>query len=125
REHILRDLQPYMCTYEDCSDADALYSSRAAWLAHENHVHRRIWRCFEHSTPLFTSQDSLQQHLKAEHSAMLGPVQIQEIAKLSYTSTTEQRSTCPFCHSTGPFTRGLANHMAFHMEQLACFAVPR
>ncbi|GKT45906.1 vegetative incompatibility protein HET-E-1 [Colletotrichum spaethianum] len=125
REHILRDLQPYMCTYEECSDADALYATRSAWLTHEADVHRRVWRCFGHLEPLFKSQDALQQHLEAEHDDLLGPVQIQEIAKLSHTSTVEQRSVCPFCQSAGPFKKGLANHMAFHMEQLACFAVPR
>ncbi|KAK2015893.1 hypothetical protein LZ32DRAFT_525673 [Colletotrichum eremochloae] len=112
REHILRDIQPYMCTYEECSDADALYASRSAWLAHEANAHRR-------------SEDSLLQHLEAEHGALLGPAQIHEVAKLSYTTTVDQRSVCPFCQSAGPFIKGLANHMAYHMEQLACFAVPR
>lgn len=125
REHILRDLQPYMCTYEDCPDADALYASRSAWLAHEANVHRRVWRCFAHPEPLFTSQDSLENHLEAEHGAVLANSQIREITKLSHTSTVDQRSMCPFCQSSGPFERGLSNHMAFHMEQLACFAVPR
>ncbi|KAH7141974.1 hypothetical protein EDB81DRAFT_723219, partial [Dactylonectria macrodidyma] len=125
REHILRDLQPYMCTYEECSDADAMYASRPAWLAHEADAHRRVWRCFTHPEPLYTSQDALQQHLETEHGAMLGPAQIQEMNKCSHANAVDQRSVCPFCHSAGPFKRGVANHMAFHMEQLACFAVPR
>jgi WD40 repeat protein len=125
REHILRDLQPYMCTYKECPDADALYASRQSWLAHEVDVHRRVWRCFTHSEPLFTSQDALLQHLRAEHGAVLDPAQIQEIAKRSHAGTIDQRGACPFCQSAGPFQKGLTNHMAFHMEQLACFAVPR
>ncbi|KAK1763391.1 hypothetical protein QBC33DRAFT_598613 [Phialemonium atrogriseum] len=125
REHILCDPQPYMCTYEDCPDADALYASRSAWLAHEANVHRRVWRCFAHPEPLFTSQDSLERHLESEHGAVLAQSQIREITKLSHTNTVDQRSMCPFCQTRGPFERGLSNHMAFHMEQLACFAVPR
>ena len=38
---------------------------------------------------------------------------------------TDARTACPFCCLAGPFAQGLANHMAFHMEQLVCFAVPR
>ncbi|KAK1969291.1 hypothetical protein LY78DRAFT_678614 [Colletotrichum sublineola] len=124
-EHILRDIQPYICTYEECSDADALYASRSAWLAHEANAHRRVWRCFAHYEPLFKSEDFLMQHLEAEHGDLLGSAQIHEVAKLSYTTTVDQRSVCPFCQSAGPFIKGLANHMAYHLEQLACFAVPR
>ncbi|KAF4425726.1 Ankyrin-3 [Colletotrichum fructicola] len=39
REHILRDLQPYMCTYADCTESSAMHSSKAAWLEHESRVH--------------------------------------------------------------------------------------
>ncbi|KDN62992.1 hypothetical protein CSUB01_10458 [Colletotrichum sublineola] len=105
--------------------ADALYASRSAWLAHEANAHRRVWRCFAHYEPLFKSEDFLMQHLEAEHGDLLGSAQIHEVAKLSYTTTVDQRSVCPFCQSAGPFIKGLANHMAYHLEQLACFAVPR
>ncbi|KAG7055022.1 meiosis-specific serine/threonine-protein kinase mek1 [Colletotrichum scovillei] len=31
REHILRDLRPYMCTYDQCDEDEVMYSSRFAW----------------------------------------------------------------------------------------------
>ncbi|KAH7166918.1 hypothetical protein DER46DRAFT_573804 [Fusarium sp. MPI-SDFR-AT-0072] len=37
----------------------------------------------------------------------------------------ENRVSCPFCLSEGPFLRGLPNHTAYHLERLACFAATR
>ncbi|KAE9583000.1 hypothetical protein CGMCC3_g801 [Colletotrichum fructicola] len=123
REHILRDLQPYMCTYADCTESSAMHSSKAAWLEHESRVHRRVWRCFEHKD-LFRSKDALIGHLEASH-ATLSQAQIQSMASFAHASTTDVRDTCAFCLSRGPFESSLTDHMALHMERLASFSIPR
>ena len=33
-KHIFKDLQPYICTYQDCSRPDKLYDSRHEWFDH-------------------------------------------------------------------------------------------
>ncbi|KAE8327761.1 hypothetical protein BDV39DRAFT_204775 [Aspergillus sergii] len=38
--HILRDLRPYLCTYEDCRDADQQYDSLSDWINHETIIHQ-------------------------------------------------------------------------------------
>ncbi|CAI7586420.1 unnamed protein product [Penicillium pancosmium] len=38
--HILRDLRPYICTYENCKDADKQYDSLRDWISHEAVIHR-------------------------------------------------------------------------------------
>jgi len=123
REHILQDLQPYMCTYPDCPEPDAMYTNRASWLDHEAQAHRKVWRCFEHSD-LFRTKEELQHHLSIAHSA-LGSVQAQALADLGSAITQDERKACPFCFATGPYHKDLANHMASHMENLACFSVLR
>ncbi|KAE8358236.1 hypothetical protein BDV27DRAFT_150625 [Aspergillus caelatus] len=40
RTHILRDLRPYLCTYEDCKDADQQYDSLSDWINHETITHQ-------------------------------------------------------------------------------------
>ncbi|OAP56784.1 hypothetical protein AYL99_08896 [Fonsecaea erecta] len=123
-EHIRQDLQPYVCTYEECPDADHLYASRHAWLEHERLVHRRVWRCFEHKSFSSKSRDSLFQHFSACHQD-LHAQEIENLLDLAETALVDERTSCPFCHSDGPFEKGFHNHMAFHQEQLATFAVPR
>lgn len=124
REHIRQDIQPYVCTYEKCPDTDRMYASRHAWIEHERLVHRRIWRCFEHRSFISTSKNGLLQHFLDCHKGLDGQ-QIENLLDLAETTVSDNRQTCPFCYSIGPFDKGFYNHVAFHQEQLATFAVPR
>src|SRR5690242_17877480 len=126
RAHIIQDLQPYVCTFPDCSDGDNLYATRNAWIEHERLCHRRVWRCFEqqHKDALYKSKDQLHTHLLKSH-ADLGELQIQSFLGLAETTIADDRKACPFCNSSGPFDKGLHNHMAFHQESMATFAAPR
>ncbi|KAK0635958.1 hypothetical protein B0T17DRAFT_595543 [Bombardia bombarda] len=36
RSHLIHDLKPYHCTYENCQDPNRLYGSRQEWIDHEN-----------------------------------------------------------------------------------------
>ncbi|EER28989.1 hypothetical protein CPC735_036950 [Coccidioides posadasii C735 delta SOWgp] len=36
REHVYRDLHPYVCTFEDCATPDRLFAHRNEWFEHEN-----------------------------------------------------------------------------------------
>ncbi|KAJ5908062.1 hypothetical protein N7495_000744 [Penicillium taxi] len=38
--HILRDLRPYICTYEECRDANQQYDSFSDWIKHETFMHQ-------------------------------------------------------------------------------------
>ncbi|KAJ3540644.1 hypothetical protein NM208_g4970 [Fusarium decemcellulare] len=121
--HVLRDLQPYMCTYSDCPAANDMYGTRNEWLYHEEQAHRRVWRCPEH-TGLFESKEALGFHLESVHQDLRRD-QVQTITDLSYTVIKDDRSACPFCLSQGPFPNGFENHVAHHQERLASFALPR
>ncbi|KAF5622972.1 meiosis-specific serine threonine kinase mek1 [Fusarium sp. NRRL 52700] len=123
RKHIIQDLQPYMCTWDDCPDADTMYGTRSAWLSHEAQVHRRVFRCVNHPE-LFLSRDSFRNHLLSSHQD-LGEGQIEAMMDFGQASHSENRVSCPFCLSEGPVLRGLPNHMAYHQERLACFSATR
>ncbi|KAF5563376.1 ankyrin repeat [Fusarium phyllophilum] len=122
-KHIIQDLQPYMCTWDDCPDADTMYGTRSAWLSHEAQIHRRIFRCIDHPET-FLSRESLKSHLLSSHQE-LGEGQIEGLMDFGQASHPESRVSCPFCLSEGPFLRGLPNHMAYHQERLACFPATR
>jgi hypothetical protein len=124
REHIRQDLQPYVCTYEKCPEAHRMYASRHTWLEHERLVHRRIWRCFEHRSFISKSEKGLLQHFLDCHKG-LDQQQIESLLDIAETTVADDRKTCPFCYSIGPFAKGFYNHVAFHQEQLATFAIPR
>ena len=125
RAHVLQDLQPYICTYHDCSDAFQMYSSRHRWLEHERLVHRRIWQCFGHANAVFASSSELRNHLQSQHSEGVTEAQIQNLLDVCESSVADTRTKCPICLVEGPFKRGLDNHLSFHLETFATFSVPR
>src|ERR1700723_3502879 len=97
RAHVLQDLQPYICTYPDCSDAFRMYSSRHRWLEHERLVHRRICQCFGHANAVFASSSELRDHLQSQHSEGVTEAQIQNLLDVCESSVVDTRTKCPVC----------------------------
>jgi hypothetical protein len=124
KKHITQDLQPYFCTYEDCSQGTQMYGSSAAWLEHERQAHRRIWQCFQHEKARYTSSDALREHLRADHTDDVGDAAIEGLLDAAQLTTSDTRNCCPFCLVQGPFDNGLDMHMASHMLLFACFCIP-
>ncbi|KAK8087890.1 Protein kinase domain containing protein [Apiospora hydei] len=99
RKHILQDFQPYICTYKECPEDTALYADRIAWREHERLVHRRVWHCIEHPG-------------------------IQRLLDMTISDQPDERSTCLFCGSEGPFEVDFTDHVASHMEKFAMLTSP-
>ncbi|KAK3299954.1 uncharacterized protein B0H64DRAFT_379530 [Chaetomium fimeti] len=125
RSHVLHDLQPYICTYQDCPEPSRLYRSKRQWADHESSRHRRLYRCYEHPELLYKTPDRLKAHLQREHSSRLTDEQIDSLVELSGVNISDERSNCPICFEPAPFAKGLENHLAHHLERLAMFALPR
>ncbi|EGX52138.1 hypothetical protein AOL_s00043g528 [Orbilia oligospora ATCC 24927] len=125
KAHVLRDLQPYICTYDKCEDGNRVFNSRTAWLEHERLGHRRIWQCFEHLEPVLNSKAALQAHLKVDHGNDITDEQIENLIEICALSIEDTRTICPFCFFRGPFPEGLGDHMASHMQRFATFPVSR
>ncbi|RDW59873.1 hypothetical protein BP6252_12960 [Coleophoma cylindrospora] len=125
KTHVLQDLQPYICTYPHCSEAVQMYSKRHAWLEHERLVHRRVWRCFDHADAVFGSSAKLRQHLQLQHRTSVTETQIRSLIDVCESSVADTRAQCPICLLTGPFKKGLDNHLAFHLETFATFSISR
>ncbi|KAH6850579.1 hypothetical protein B0I37DRAFT_117043 [Chaetomium sp. MPI-CAGE-AT-0009] len=56
RSHLIHDLQPYHCTYQNCPDPSRLYGSQQEWIDHENQ-HARVWHCYQHDSEFETQRD--------------------------------------------------------------------
>ena len=127
RKHLLEDLQPYSCTYLDCKLHDQLYSSRTAWLSHEESFHRRAWICRDHPDSMFATRETYHAHLTNLHQS-LTPEDMEAIIDLSVVAQEDTRGQCPFCLvSVAQLRRSqnLDKHIANHLERIACFAFPR
>ncbi|KAH7411569.1 hypothetical protein DE146DRAFT_640763 [Phaeosphaeria sp. MPI-PUGE-AT-0046c] len=122
RMHVIHDLQPYICTYDECDTADMLYASRAGWLEHERVAHRRVWQCQEHPSTIFSSREAFQDHLDQEHD-QTNHTYAQEVASFAESTVPDNRIQCPFCLKSDMVTESMHHHMAFHQEHIAAFTL--
>ena len=121
RMHVLRDLQPYVCTFEHCVQPTKTYSSRHEWFSHEARFHRQTWVCQEcqHDLP---SEASFIYHTKVEHSSNFAERQRQALLDLALRPARKNLiGQCPLCLREG---QAIRSHLARHMRAHAFFALP-
>ncbi|KAM0429226.1 hypothetical protein ACHAPT_006440 [Fusarium lateritium] len=75
-KHVFRDLQAYVCTFDDCKETDRLFETRQDWLRHEVENHRREWHCNDSDHPIFRSQDEFIDHMRDSHTLQVSEKQL-------------------------------------------------
>lgn len=119
RAHIIRDLRPYVCTYEQCLNSEQLYDTRDDWIQHEMSTHQRIFRCFEHEEEVFTTMAAYDEHVREYHG------QSAVSSKFATSIMRNAHRSCPVCSVVLGSIQKLQSHIALHLERFAMFALPR
>lgn len=138
RKHVLRDLEPYVCTFSSCS-LDS-FQSQYSWFEHELLAHRSRWYCSQCIIP-FESSDLLARHISSHHHEVVSDRQLSAIINHSKRPVESiQPDECPFCPrllekvdsgstlSEEPLAIDLdqfRRHLGRHLEEVALFALPR
>lgn len=68
-KHVHEDVQPFTCTFADCSDTRS-FKRKADWVRHENERHRHLewWKCnMPECNHICYRKDNFVQHLVREH----------------------------------------------------------
>ncbi|KAK0656929.1 hypothetical protein B0T16DRAFT_366690, partial [Cercophora newfieldiana] len=126
RAHLIHDLRPYQCTYEDCKSASQLYDSVESWIKHEESTHRLTMRCPEHPSRVFERQDEFENHLASEHSDRSDGVKTALLLSATDSTVSNANRCCPVCRATTLTSpKDLNSHIARHLERFALFALPR
>ncbi|KAF7555326.1 hypothetical protein G7046_g6577 [Stylonectria norvegica] len=64
KAHLIHDLRPYVCVYEDCQTPEQLYDSRQDWIEHLDDSHTaQHGLCCPICSQLLQTQKSLQAHI--------------------------------------------------------------
>ncbi|KAK3341829.1 hypothetical protein B0T25DRAFT_354394 [Lasiosphaeria hispida] len=130
--HFYMDLQPYTCTFEECSRAHKLFGVKQDWFQHELDYHRthQAWYCAKPECKTeFQTWALFQQHLKSEHPDIRtdGPdlkALAQAWQRLSLQPEPSPQRECPLCGS--PYKDSPADwrdHIAYHQEQFSLLAI--
>lgn len=125
-KHIYRDLQPYLCTFEDCASSSEMYESRRKWYGHELQHHRRWFSCNGHCERVFPSADLLVAHMKDTSSGKIVDTQVPMLIRMSTVPIDRSaESSCPLCLSVIAGSNQFRKHLGRHMEEIALFALPK
>ncbi|KAK4160433.1 hypothetical protein QBC43DRAFT_325508 [Cladorrhinum sp. PSN259] len=68
--HVLRDIDPYVCVFENCAEGDLLFQDSDDWLRHMQWSHSVVWQCPVpgHENEEFDSPTLLKEHLQSHFS---------------------------------------------------------
>ncbi|KAK8139995.1 hypothetical protein PG984_000061 [Apiospora sp. TS-2023a] len=124
RRHVFRDLRPYVCTAQSCTDPDKKFATRYDWIYHETQLHHRQWPCSE-CQDVFESRDAFQTHCFQSHKAGWTKRQIEIFSDMRERSKDDAApSVCQLCSLSMQHSL-LLEHVADHLEELSLFALPR
>ncbi|PVH88844.1 hypothetical protein DL98DRAFT_648173 [Cadophora sp. DSE1049] len=123
-DHIWLDLEPYICTFNDCIRADKTFASRDEWFRHELECHRvrKTWSCRSLSCKReFGTRESFEAHLRAEHEEICNPNLCGLIIDncKGYSQKPLGRQSCPLCGTPLLDAKTSMLHIGTHLEQLA------
>ncbi|KAI1373036.1 hypothetical protein F4677DRAFT_235557 [Hypoxylon crocopeplum] len=120
--HLIHDLQPYHCTYQDCQDSHRLYGTRQDWIDHESQ-HSRVWHCQSH-TEEFETQPEYIEHLKTLHPEAMSEYFSPELVAAVVGPSLKPHRDCPFCPTAFSKIADMQKHITFHLERFALLALP-
>lgn len=120
--HLIHDLQPYHCTFEDCHDANRIYGTRQEWLEHES-LHTRVWHCAAHCEE-FETQPEYTAHLHEQHPEQNAEYFSPELIAAAVGPSLRLHRDCPFCPTAYSEANALQKHITFHLERLALLVLP-
>lgn len=153
RAHVLEDLRPYICTFQECDLR--LFPRRHDWFNHERQYHRVLWHCsfctYGHHgasksfeiPKSYTTELSFEIHLREKHRDRFVESQLTILVDDGKRPMDQIPALdCPFCDQFEETTRRLnpqipkedvlmvswsqfRNHVGRHMKDLATFAIPR
>ena len=107
---MLRDIRPYVCTYEDCKEADQQYDNIKDWVSHEVNAHR--------DTKMQPADPSGQSSAGPVRHPMESPPQTSHPILLKPGDIWCKE--CPICLAKSPNL----SHAALHLQKIAVFALP-
>lgn len=118
-----KDLDPYVCVFDECDTPFEIYSSSREWLSHMRSQHRMRWHCFaiSHEPSFFESPDVLEEHLKERHADHFSSEEISFLVENSSHPSLSVIEDCPFCQQTAENTE---EHVARHLIQFALRSLP-
>ncbi|KAH7142889.1 hypothetical protein B0J13DRAFT_556150 [Dactylonectria estremocensis] len=123
KQHVLKDLRPYLCLAPHCSDQGQLFHDRKEWTRHMVD-HATIWKC-PVGCGTFDNMDDFKIHVAAAHSAVIS--QTEALAQLSkIPDPVGLFDSCPLCgfKQSNSSSQAFYKHLGGHLEVISLVSLP-
>jgi len=122
---VIKDLDAYVCLFEDCDNEEELYSHSEQWLKHMRQ-HSLRWHCNakSHKMKIFDKQADYEEHLKVTHKATYTDAQLRLLSDRNARAMEPMFASCPLC-GAGTVEGCLEDHIVGHLRFLALKSLPR
>ncbi|KAH8802415.1 hypothetical protein F5884DRAFT_886872 [Xylogone sp. PMI_703] len=112
--HILRDIEPYVCLFNNCDKPHELYKTIDEWVNHMQWQHALVWSCQAtgHESAVYYTEEEFKVHLLSDHKnafdesqlpvliekgAKPGPDIFSKLALMGNDATLENHGVCILC----------------------------
>ncbi|KAJ9606762.1 hypothetical protein H2200_008771 [Cladophialophora chaetospira] len=100
-QHVIADLQPFVCVEPDCPNPDVLLESKTDWIEHQKWTHAMEWWCEgednEHAALRFSSEDDFIEHQRRSHGPEMSKEALQRRLLTAGHPSLTPFNCCPFC----------------------------
>ncbi|KAI9926349.1 hypothetical protein MW887_004113 [Aspergillus wentii] len=140
-DHVIRDLEPFVCIYASCMDASqqdhgsSTFETSKAWMNHMQNAHGYAWECRapSHDPTIFEQEIEFQEHARKDHGVPEAHVGM--LSGAARRPVLEKIQECPFgddfsapekAESNTVFSNeALHLHVAAHMKEIALLALQK
>ena len=128
-QHLLDDLEPYLCTFDKCFSAQETYSQRDEWYRHELESHRitKTWPCPACMEEFETKKEATN-HLMQAHCRDLNDSKDLEMMKAMLRQTLSGQTLgtqiCPLCGDKVEAS-ACKEHIGRHLEYFALLSLAK
>lgn len=151
--HILKDIDPLVCLFEQCNESFTLFKTAEEWLGHMRWQHTIVYSCqaVGHEREVFGSSEDLEDHIRGAHPGTFTESHIPSIVKQGALPTSNtigalnlslslNESQCLLCHTFDPQPvdaetmedaapgstpeQTMQSHILKHLEAIALLALP-
>jgi hypothetical protein len=134
----MRDLDPYICVFDDCKKPHDLFRTFNNWISHIKKEHIPLqWHCTApgHQPETFPTEEAFIKHMRDAHAGTFTDEELPVFTQISARPATQIFTICPFCArlpdtsaiEDQPNSQGqeaLQKHIAEHLQSLALISLP-
>lgn len=134
RKHLIRDLKPYVCIFQDCQTPEKLYGSINEWTSHMTQEEQTFeWYCdstVHQEVMIFSSQHDFEAHMRNEHESPMSNLELSRFSDRHRRPGVKLFLECPLCYFAPPEGNDyqtqdiLRRHVASHLQSLSLFSLP-